>query len=278
MRGSAPGGTVCDMPALMKRGRIFLRGMCLLTTTPCMPRRPRVVIPGVAHHVTQRGNDRQDVFLSPADRRLYLELLAWHAGRSGSRILGYCLMTNHMHLIAVPEREQSLARTLGRTHSEFALAVNRANRRSGHVWQNRFFSCPMSESHLLAALKYVELNPVRATLVANAWDWHWSSARAHVAGASPDEVLYPGWEEHLGRWDYGEWREILAAGFQTVECEAVRRATLTGEPLGPPEFVAALERQVGKRLRVLERGRPKKGPDSASEQVAQDCLFAASFG
>ncbi len=125
------------------------------------------------------------------------------------------ILTNHRRWIAVPEREHSLARTLGRTHSEFALAVNRANRRSGHIWQNRSFSCPMSESHLLTALQYVERNPVRAKLAANAWDWPWSSARAHVAAGFGDGLLCPGAEEHLGRWDHGEWKELLAAGFQT---------------------------------------------------------------
>ena len=150
-----------------------------------MPRRPRVVIPGVPHHITQRGNNRQPVFFSPDDRLFYLDLLSRHARRSGVHILGYCLMTNHVHLIAVPERDASLARALRHAHSEYSLALNRSARRSGHVWQNRYFSCPMSADRLLSALRYVELNPVRAGMVGAAWNWRWSSARAHtVAGAS----------------------------------------------------------------------------------------------
>src|SRR5262245_66682086 len=118
-----------------------------------MPRRPRIVIPGVAHHVTQRGNNRQQVFFSDADFRLYLDLITEYAPRFGVAVLGYCLMPNHVHLIVVPEAETSLARTLGAAHSEFALAVNASAGRSGHLWQNRFFSCPMDEAHSLHALR-----------------------------------------------------------------------------------------------------------------------------
>jgi putative transposase len=175
-----------------------------------MPRRPRIVIPGAPHHVTQRGNNRQPVFLSPDDRRLYLELLGRHAGRCGARVLAYCLMTNHVHLVAVPEQEDSLAEAFGRTHSEYALALNQAEGRSGHVWQNRFFSCPMSGSHLLNAVRYVELNPVRARLAAVAWEWPWSSARAHAKAGVLDTLLSCHWTGYFGRWDHTGWKEILA--------------------------------------------------------------------
>src|SRR5258708_2652033 len=141
-----------------------------------MPRRPRSVIPGIAHHITQRGNNRQPVFHSPENRRLHLDLLAHQNARCAVRLLGYCLMTNHVHLVAVPEHEDSLARALGRVHSEYALALNRAEGRSGHLWQNRFFSCPLDESHLRAALRYTDLNPVRAGLAEMPSDWPWPSA------------------------------------------------------------------------------------------------------
>src|SRR5437764_5697439 len=122
-----------------------------------MPRRARVIVPGVAHHVTQRGNNRQQVFYSLDDRSLYLDLLTRHARRYGTQILGYCLMTNHVHLVVVPEHENSLARSFGRTHAEYALALNQSEKRSGHLWQNRFFSCPLDASHLENAIQYVEL-------------------------------------------------------------------------------------------------------------------------
>ena len=223
-----------------------------------MPRRPRVIIPGVAHHVTQRGNNRQQVFFSDADRRFYLHLLTRHAIRYGTRILGYCLMTNHVHLVVLPERENSLARTFGRAHSEYALARNRAARRTGHLWQNRFFSCPLDAGHLENAMRYVELNPVRAGLTANSWDWHWSSARAHTFRRAGDKVLTGNWADHFDGWDYARWQGVLLAGMSEGESGAVRRATETGQPLASHEFVKQLERHTGRRLLVLARGRPKK--------------------
>jgi putative transposase len=238
-----------------------------------MPRRPRVVFPGVAHHITQRGNNREPVFRSSGDRRFYLDLLVRHAARHGARILGYCLMTNHVHLIAVPDRGSSLARTLGCTHSEYALALNRTHGRSGHLWQNRFFSCPLGESHLLSALRYVELNPVRAGLASDPAGWPWSSARAHTVDRAADPVLNCRWVEYFGRWDYGEWREILSAGASGGEGDSIRRATYVGEPLGPQEFIAALEQQVGRRLRVMARGRPPRKPEAVERPGRQGSLF-----
>jgi putative transposase len=221
-----------------------------------MPRRPRIVIPGVVHHITQRGNNRQPVFLSSAHRRLYLDLLRHHAQRNAVSILGYCLMPNHIHLVAVPEHEDSLARTLGRVHSEYALVINRAEDRSGHLWQNRFFSCPMDEAHLFNALRYTDLNPVRSGLAAQAWDWRWSSALAHSTEGACDPVLHADWVEHCGCWNYPEWREMLRSGMSDPESGAVRDSTRRGAPLGSEEFVARLEALAGRRLRVLPRGRP----------------------
>jgi putative transposase len=166
-------------------------------------------------------------------------------------------MTNHIHLVAVPERENSLAQCLARVHSEYALARNRAEGRCGHLWQNRFYSCPLDERHLITALLYIDLNPVRAGLTATPCEWPWSSARAHTVELARDVVLDCDWAGYCRFWDYREWRDLLLAGMPDGESSAVREATRTGEPLGSPEFVVGLERQVGRRLRLLPRGRPK---------------------
>jgi putative transposase len=187
-------------------------------------------------------------------------------------------MTNHVHLVAVPEREDSLARALGCAHSEYALALNRAHGRSGHLWQNRFFSCLLDATHLLRALRYVELNPVRARMVAEPWGWLWSSARAHTLADVVDPLLDRRWEESVGRWDHAEWREILAAGMEGGEGDAVRRATYAGEPLGAEEFVTTTERQVGRRLRVLPRGRPRKKKTGDGDQTPQQQRLLAGCG
>src|SRR5581483_10522908 len=194
-----------------------------------MPRRPRVVVPGVPHHITQRGNNRQAVFACDDDRQLYLHLLTHHAIRSGMRILGYCLMTNHVHLIAVPEHEHSLSRALRHAHAEYAQAFNRAGSRSGHLWQNRFFSCPLEGQHVEIALRYVDLNPVRAGLVAVPWDWRWSSARVHSVAGSADPVLDAAWMQAVGNWDFAGWSGGLAQGLPERECAELRRATYAGE-------------------------------------------------
>ena len=238
-----------------------------------MPRRPRVVIPGVAHHITQRGNNRQQTFFSNGHRRLYLDLLTHHAARQHVRILGYCLMPNHVHLAAVPESEDGLARALGPTHSEYALALNRSGERTGHLWQNRFFSCALDESHLVTALRYIDLNPVRASLTDVAWDWPWSSARAHAIAGTCDPVLDPEWSEYTGFWNTAEWRDILTSAVPDGRAVDLRRATSTGEPLGSRDFVASLEHEVGRKLRVLGRGRPRKVREGSLETVASVGLF-----
>ena len=133
-----------------------------------MPRAARVVAEGVPHHITQRGNNRQDVFLVDEDRRFYFETLPQDCRRCGVGVLGYCLMTNHVHLVAVPERADSFARALRRSHLRYAQRFNRQYGRSGHLWQNRFFSCPLGRDHLLTALFYVDQNPLRAGLVGQA--------------------------------------------------------------------------------------------------------------
>jgi REP-associated tyrosine transposase len=257
--------------------RIFVRDHAALDHDLDMPRRPRLVVPGIAHHVTQRGNNRQAVFAGADDRRLYLQPLTAHASQSRARLLGYCLMTNHVHLIVVPEREDSLARAFGRTHAEYAQAVNREEHRTGHLWRNRFFSCPLDASHLQMALRYVDLNPVRAGLSALAWQWPWSSARARSMAGAADPVLDPAWAERIGGWDFEVWQRGLVSDGSEDEWNMIRRATQVGEPLGSRQFVKELERQAGRRLHVWAKGRPHRKPESGPDG-AQACLFGGDSG
>ncbi|HPD16451.1 MAG TPA: transposase [Planctomycetota bacterium] len=221
-----------------------------------MPRIARIVIPGLAHHVTQRGNNRQDVFFTDDDRAAYLALLARHAREFGLRVLGYCLMTNHVHLVAVPEAEDSLARAVGRTDFVYAQAVNRLHGRCGHLWQNRFHSCPLDEAHLAAAVRYAERNPVRARMVRLAWRYPWSSAAAHVGEAGDPSGLLDlaAWRE---RWSAAEWRELLRSDPAEEELLGLRFRTRRGRPLGSDAFLGRLEAALGRRLRALPVGRPR---------------------
>ncbi len=153
-----------------------------------MPRLARTVAVGCAHHITQRGNNGQDVFFVDDDRRVYLELLGEQAEKYGLEILGYCLMCNHVHLVAVPKVEEALAKAVGRTHFRYTQYINRFHQRSGHLWQGRFYSCALDTRHFWVAMKYVKRNPVQARLCRKPWRYEWSSAAAHVDEGIESEV------------------------------------------------------------------------------------------
>ena len=144
-----------------------------------MTRVARIVIPRCVHHITQRGNNRQDVFFVPDDYRVYLDILRRESERYGLDVLAYCLMTNHVHIVGVPDGRDSLAKAVGRTNWLYARYVNRLHGRSGHLWQNRFYSCALEGRYVDAAVAYVERNPARARIVRKAWLYEWSSAAAH---------------------------------------------------------------------------------------------------
>ena len=232
-----------------------------------MARIARIVVPGVPHHITQRGNNRQDVFFVEDDRRVYLRLLAQSAARYGLQVLGYCLMTNHVHLVAVPRGPQSLAKAVGRTHFVYTQYIARLHKRSGHLWQNRFYSCPLDAEALWPVLAYVDRNPVRAGEADTAWDWPWSSAAVHVGEVRTDPVV-----------DLAAFRR-LAAGVRVrallvreedpSTLHQVRRSTHTGRPLAGDAFLAKLEKALGRRLRPLPVGRPRL-PDKRSKRRGHD--------
>src|ERR1035438_217973 len=184
-----------------------------------MARFARVIAIEVAHHVTQRGNSRQFILSTDADRDVYLSLLREYIEKHRVSLIGYCLMSNHVHLVLVPHQADALATALKQTHGRYAAYWNAKHRSSGHVWQGRYYSCPLDREHLWKALRYTELNPVRAGLVAEATSWTWSSAAVHCGAAAAE-----GWlamEEWKRRWDFSHWREYLAAG----ETEPDRKST-----------------------------------------------------
>lgn len=228
-----------------------------------MARFARVVVAEIPHHVTQRGNARQVILASDADRMTYLALLRQWSELHGLGLLGYCLMSNHVHLIALPHSPDALAQTLKQAHGRYASYWNARQAATGHVWQGRFCSCPLDESHLWTALRYVELNPVRAAMVEKAEMWRWSSAAAHCGAASPDAIL--AMEQWRRRWSSREWIRFLAAGESHGDLTALRQCTHTGRPLGAPDFVAALEKSTSRPLAPRRAGRHKKSPaDSPS--------------
>jgi putative transposase len=226
-----------------------------------MPRVARIVVPGTAHHVTQRGNNRQDVFFTDDDRRFYLKTLREQSQRFGLSVRGWCLMTNHVHLVVVPAEPDSLASAVGRTHWLYTQYVNRLHGRGGHLWQNRFFSCPLDGEHEEAAIRYAERNPARARLVRLPWKYRWSSAAAHcgLAGRSADEsgLLHDlaAWRR---RYPGSRWSKILQSPEDQAMLTRLRRRTYNGRPLGTDRFIARLESLLNRRLRDPKMGRPRK--------------------
>ena len=229
-----------------------------------MPRRARFVLPGIPHHVTQRGNHRAAVFFCPQDYLGYLQLLRQHAVCHAVEIVAYCLMPNHIHLVAVPADLGGLHRLLRAVHGQYAQRINRAKNRTGHLWQARYFSSPLDAAYFLNAVRYVELNPVRARLASIAGRYLWSSAGAHcglrsdlIVDAIPRSTLLSG---------IANWSRWLAAGIDDEAIDTLRRNGSQNLPCGSTEFVRRLEQVAGRDLEFKPRGRspePKKGTDTS---------------
>jgi putative transposase len=214
-----------------------------------MARIARVVLPGYPHHVTQRGNRRQPVFFCEQDYRLYLSLMGRACKKALTAVWAYCLMPNHVHLVMVPDSEDGLRAALAESHRRYTCRINSRKGWQGHLWQERFHSFPMDESHLLAAVRYVELNPVRAGLVERAEDWDWSSAKAHLTGRNDKLVQVAPMLKCIPAW-----RDYLTAGDSTEQADTMRLHSRTGRPLGGDSFIAAAERISGRELRPRKRG------------------------
>lgn len=214
-----------------------------------MSRNARCILPGLAYHVTQRGTNRQKVFFSTAHRKTYLGLLARNCPDAGVRVLAYCLMSNHVHLVVVPERADSLAVLFRRVHGAYAQAVNAGLGRTGHLWQNRFYSCPLSERHLWIALRYVEANPVRAGVAVLPEHYRWSSAPVHLGDrprerSSALDIAF--WERSGGA---ETWREMHGSPDGEHHLNLLRRCTYAGRPFGDEEFIVKFENQFQRNWR-----------------------------
>jgi REP-associated tyrosine transposase len=230
-----------------------------------MARLVRIVVANVPHHVTQRGNARQVLLVSDEERTVYRHLLQKYVKLHQLRLLGYCLLSNHVHLVVIPHQGDALARALQQTHGRYASYWNATHGSSGHVWQGRFYSCPLDYAHLWIALRYTELNPVRAGLVAKAESWTWSSAGVHCGSAAGDSLLdLDTWNS---RWSVGNWRQYLADGETEAEIATIRQCTHTGRPLGTPEFIHALEKTTHRHLVAQTGGRPSKAMDHPAQEV-----------
>jgi len=215
-----------------------------------MTRVARVVAPGVHHHITQRGNRRQLTFFCDEDYRLYKALMAEWCSFHQVTIQAYCLMPNHVHLIAVPATSSSLRLAIGEAHRRYTLKVNKREGWTGHLWQGRFFSYPMDENHFFRAVRYVLLNPVRAGICKRPEDYPWSNAGALVSGAR-DSLCENKSAEPLKE----TWGNFMASSMDETEMRTIKLHQRTGRPLGDDRFIGALERELGRTLRLQKVGR-----------------------
>jgi len=231
-----------------------------------MPRISRAIAVGYPHHITQRGNYRQNVFAEVDDYDRYLELFTQHARQHNLEIWAYCLMPNHVHIVGVPGAGDSLANVFRNVHMQYSQYFNRKANSTGHLWQGRYFSCPLDEPHVYAAVRYVETNPVRAGIVAAAEDYPWSSAKSHVTGLA-DPVLsgrcflvetIPDWKQYL-----------VEATDQAIRTNLIK-STKTGRPCGDENFVTHLETLLKRRFTTLPPGRPHGRKNKAAADLSEN--------
>ena len=227
-----------------------------------MARLARVGIPGIPHHVTQRGNGRARVFFGDRDYAFYRDLLADSCAEAAVAVWSWVLMPHHVHLILVPSDEDGLRRALARVHRQHAGRIHARRKRTGHFWQGRFGAVAMDEAHLAAALRYVALNPVRARLVERAQDWPWSSVHAHLCGEPDGLTCIPPVRERIP-----DFAGLLDGAEDAAMVERLRRAETIGRPIGAEGFLDSLEAATGRTLKPARRGRKPREEDDAARDV-----------
>jgi putative transposase len=222
-----------------------------------MPRIARVVAVGYPHHITQRGNYRQEIFADDADRSKYISFLKKESIRYGLQIMAYCLMSNHVHFVAVPEKEDSMWKVFKYAHMKYSQHRNKKEGVTGHLFQGRFFSCVMDERHTIACVRYVERNPVRAKIVEDPCLWKWSSAATHCGQDGDDDLGVNAFFEYVGR-DKKGWKEFILEPDKPEEIKDIRERTRKGRVLGTEGFIEKLEEKLSRILELKPKGRPKK--------------------
>lgn len=211
-----------------------------------MPRRARIILPGLPHHVTQRGNRRQQVFFCDNDYRAYLKFLQSSAETFGFAVWSYCLMPNHVHLLVVPSTESSLREGIASIHQTYTRLINKSRSWTGHLWQGRFFSCPVEPQNTSIVARYIELNPVRAKICGTPRQYPWSSADIACSGGADGRsgfapIYSPSgtWEDFLNQQNEGETKN------QLEELKNIRKTISSGKPFGSEEFLRKIERDTG---------------------------------
>ena len=218
-----------------------------------MARIARVVAAGYPHHIIQRGNRRQQAFFAEGDYDEYLNLLKKYSNRFKVDILAYCLMPNHIHLIVIPHKDGNLARAIGETHRNYTRFINFREKWRGYLWQGRFSSYVLDEKYLLAATRYILLNPVKAGITKKPWDYKWASTRHHMKIANDFLV-----KDSLLKGVIDNWKVFLDTSIDDNDANLIQLHERTGRPLGSNTFIEKLEFILKTNLKKKRAGRKKK--------------------
>ena len=218
-----------------------------------MARIARVVVPQYPHHIIQRGNRRQQVFFNDNDYDEYLNLLHLYSNKHKVDILSYCLMPNHTHLIAIPHKDGNLAQAIADTHRNYTRFINFREKWRGYLWQGRFSSYVLDERYLLAATRYILLNPIKAGIVKKAEDYKWSSAKHHI-GVKKNSLI----KDKLLQGLITDWYNFLDTESNAEDKSLLQLHERTGRPLGDASFVERLETLLKVNLKKKKAGRKKK--------------------
>ncbi|MBN1621988.1 MAG: transposase [Endomicrobiales bacterium] len=222
-----------------------------------MPRTARVTVEGYPYHIMQRGNYGQDIFKTDQDRHQYLAWIIEYSLKYHLQILAFCLMNNHVHFTAIPQKKDSLSKTFNMAHMRYSQYVNNKNKTMGHLWQGRFYSCMLDKKHLLAASRYVERNPVRAGLAKRPWEWEWSSANVHIHEISDKNSRFLKLFEYVDLTPQ-QWKGYISENEDDFFVEQIERNTISGRPVGDADFIKKLKDKFGIKIEEPVRGRPKK--------------------
>ncbi len=218
-----------------------------------MPRIARVVVAEVPYHVTQRGNYRQNIFEDDEDRAKYMELFMEYKEKHGLKLYAWCLMDNHVHFVIEPSTEKTLGLVFNGVNMRYSQYFNRKRGAYGHLWQGRYFSCALDSDHVYEALRYVELNPLRAGMISKIDGYKWSSAKMRITGKGKFPL-----DDVSAYVEIENWRAYLKEKAADEVLLSIRNCTKTGRPLGGAKFIKKIERLSGRTISFQKKGRPKK--------------------
>lgn len=224
-----------------------------------MPRRPRFIRVGLPHHIVHRGNNKQKIFFDESDHVFFTSLIRNISRKCRCVIHAYCLMPNHVHILAVPPQKDSLSKMMQRISMLYAQHVNGKYERTGRLWESRFYSSIVqSERYLVTVCRYIERNPVRAKMVKQVKSYPWSSAFSHFKKSS-DDFIRPIWNNKQQKKSYIDY---LNERDKEEDVDFLRKATFSGRPFGNNLFITALSKELGYDLRIRPRGGQRKKRDT----------------